>query len=174
MGKDECRPVVVSRRIEAAASDIFEILGGPGRHLDLDGSGMLREGASNAVIAGLGGIFVMRMHNQALGDYEVSNHIVEYELNRRIGWEPELREQGHPEGAPIPVGNRPGQRWSFELAPAPRSTTVPVHLSWFVRLWTTATDGSKACRGPWCGSPSSARRASRPEGGRRGRPRVGC
>jgi hypothetical protein len=128
MTEDECTPVVVSRRIDAAANDIFEILADPGRHLDLDGSGMLRVGASNAVITGIGDIFVMKMHNQALGDYEMNNHVVEYELNRRIGWEPELREAEHPADAPTPIGNRPGQRWSFELVPDGPDATIVTEI----------------------------------------------
>ncbi|MFI5754994.1 DUF664 domain-containing protein [Streptomyces sp. NPDC051569] len=47
-------PVVVSRRIGARAGDIFRILADPGRHPDLDGSGMLRGGVSDAVISGVG------------------------------------------------------------------------------------------------------------------------
>jgi hypothetical protein len=128
MAENNCKPIVVSLRIDAAAPDIFEILADPGRHLDLDGSGMLREGASNSVISGIGDIFVMKMHNQALGDYEMNNHIVEYELNRRIGWEPELRVAEHPDGAPTPVGNRPGQRWSFELTPDGPDATVVTEI----------------------------------------------
>jgi hypothetical protein len=125
MAEDECKPVAVSRRIDAAAPEIFAILANPGRHLDLDGSGMLREGGSNTIVVGIGDIFVMKMHSQALGDYEMNNHIVEYELNRRIGWEPELRDVDLPDGAPLPIGNRPGQRWSFELMPdGPNATVV--------------------------------------------------
>ena len=34
----ECKPVEVSRRIEAPAARIFEILADPQRHVDFDGS----------------------------------------------------------------------------------------------------------------------------------------
>ena len=44
--------VVVSRRIEAPAEEIFRILADPGQHSDLDGSGMLRGGVSGAVVSG--------------------------------------------------------------------------------------------------------------------------
>jgi hypothetical protein len=116
----ECKPVTVSRRIGAPAHDIFRILADPGRHSDLDGSGMLRGPAADTVISGVGDVFVMKMHYAALGDYEMNNHIVEYELDRRIGWEPEAG-RGHPGRSE----NRWGHRWSYELTPdGPHATIV--------------------------------------------------
>ena len=38
----EIKPIEVSRRIEAPAAPIFEVLANPQRHMDFDGSGMLR------------------------------------------------------------------------------------------------------------------------------------
>lgn len=81
-------PGAVSRRIEAPAGELFGILADPRRHLDMDGSGMLRGAASEGVISGVGDVFVMKMHYAQLGDYEMNNHVVEYEQDRRIGWEP--------------------------------------------------------------------------------------
>jgi hypothetical protein len=40
----------------------------------------------------------MKMYYSELGDYEMNNHVVEYDLNRRIGWEPESG-RGHPDTA---------------------------------------------------------------------------
>jgi hypothetical protein len=117
---DERKPVEVSRRIGAPASEIFRILADPGRHSDLDGSGMLRGAASSTVISGVGDVFVMKMHYPALGDYEMNNHVVEYELDRRIGWEP-AAGRGHPRSSE----NRWGHRWSYELTPdGPHATVV--------------------------------------------------
>lgn len=48
--------VVVSRRIGAPAEEIFRILADPGRHPDLDGSGILRGGVSDAVVSGVGDV----------------------------------------------------------------------------------------------------------------------
>jgi hypothetical protein len=39
---EESKPVEVSRRIEAPAALIFKILANPQRHVDFDGSGMIR------------------------------------------------------------------------------------------------------------------------------------
>lgn len=119
------QPITVSRRISAPAGEIFQILADPRNHLTLDGSGMLREVASGTVIRGVGDVFVMRMYFIELGDYQMINHVVEFEPGRRIGWEPEAG-RGHPNAEP--GAERPaqwGQRWSFELTPdGPESTIV--------------------------------------------------
>src|SRR6185437_12898543 len=90
-------PVTVSRRIEAPAHETFQVLADPRRHLDMDGSGMLRGAASDAMITRVGDVFVMRMYYVELGDYEMNNHVVEFEPDRRIGWEP-AAGRGHPDG----------------------------------------------------------------------------
>jgi hypothetical protein len=113
MGNDECKPVSVSRRIEAPAADIFEHLADPNRHPEFDGSEMLRPGASNKVIVGTGDVFVTKMYFAAIGDYEMHNRIVVFEADRCIAWEP-----GNPELA------RNGSRWRFDLAPDGSNATV--------------------------------------------------
>ena len=47
-------PITVSRRIGAPASVIFPILADPGRHRELDGSGMVRGVVSGTTICGVG------------------------------------------------------------------------------------------------------------------------
>jgi uncharacterized protein YndB with AHSA1/START domain len=114
MGIDECKPVSVSRRIEAPAADIFNLLANPDRHPEFDGSEMLRPGASNKVILGIGDVFVTKMFFEAMGDYEMHNRIVVFEADRCIAWEP-----GNPELA------RNGSRWRFDLTPdGPNATVV--------------------------------------------------
>jgi|SRR5580658_2174417 uncharacterized protein YndB with AHSA1/START domain len=114
MAGDECRPVSVSRRIEAPAADIFQLLADPDRHPEFDGSEMLRPGASNPVIAGTGDVFVTKMYFPAMGDYEMHNRIVAFEVDRCIAWEP-----GNPELATN------GSRWRFDLTPdGPNATVV--------------------------------------------------
>jgi hypothetical protein len=110
-------PVTVSRRIGAPASVIFTILADPGRHREFDGSGMVRGMVSGSTIRGVGDVFVMNMYFHELGDYQMINHVVEFQPDRRIGWEPEAG-RGHPNADP--GAERPtrwGQRWSFELTP---------------------------------------------------------
>jgi hypothetical protein len=119
---DDFTPVAVSRRIGAPARDIFAILTDPVRHLDLDGSEMLRGAVTSARITGVGDVFVMRMYFAELGEYEMKNHVVEYEPDRRIGWEPEAG-RGHPE-----EGGRWGHRWSYQLTPVGPEETVVTEI----------------------------------------------
>jgi uncharacterized protein YndB with AHSA1/START domain len=107
MENDECKPVSVSRRIEASAADIFVLLADPDRHPEFDGSEMLRPGASNKVVTGVGDVFVTKMYLAAVGDYEMHNRIVAFEADRSIAWEP---------------GN--GSRWRFDLTPDGPTATV--------------------------------------------------
>ena len=125
MATDQYRPVRVSRRIEAPPEVIFGIISDPRQHLALDGSGMLRGAVTTEPVTGIGDVFVMKMYFARLGDYEMNNHVVEFEPNRRIGWEPEAG-RGHPDAAPgSPEPARWGQRWSYDLvADGPGATVV--------------------------------------------------
>src|SRR5579863_8839982 len=67
-------PVRVSRRIEAPADQIFELLADPRRHTELDGSGMLRGAVSDETITRVGDAFEMRMHLDEIGDYVMRNY----------------------------------------------------------------------------------------------------
>jgi Polyketide cyclase / dehydrase and lipid transport len=124
MTAESCEPVSVSRRIEAPAEELFEFLADPGRHPGIDGSGMLKQAGGNSVITGVGDTFTVRMHNAEMGDYEITNHVVEYLRNRRLGWEPVLSAASRAEDA-ADIGERGGHRWIYELAPAgPQATVV--------------------------------------------------
>ena len=123
MTDDKCKPISVSRRIQAPAGDVFKVLADPTRHPDIDGSGMLRQAVSDTVISAIGDSFTMRMRNAEMGDYEITNYVVEYELDRRIGWEPVLSAASRPEDA-ADIGDRAGHRWSYELTPAGPLATV--------------------------------------------------
>jgi uncharacterized protein YndB with AHSA1/START domain len=116
--------VAVSRRIAAPAADIFALLADPGKHLELDGSQMLRGAVTEPVVSGVGDVFTMKMYHPPIGNYVMDNHVVEYELNRRIGWEPEPARSHADEHA---AGTRWGHRWSFELEPDGPAATVVTH-----------------------------------------------
>ena len=108
-------PVSVSRRISARPQEIFAILADPNRHVEIDGSGMLR-GAIDAVpVSGLGDVFGMKMHHAAFGDYEMNNTVVEYEPDRLIVWEPSRRDE---------TEDSWHYRWGYELVPAEDGGTV--------------------------------------------------
>ncbi len=118
---DVREPVRVSRRIDAPAEVIFTVLADPTRHTDFDGSQMLQGSVTTMPVTAVGDVFVMKMHHPQIGDYVMDNHVVEFEINRRIGWEP--RSQGATRSPDEPQRN--GSRWAFELAPdGPRSTSV--------------------------------------------------
>lgn len=125
MADSECRPVTVSRRIAAPAPVVFRVLADPGMHTGLDGSGMLRGAVPRSPISGVGDVFVTQMHFAPLGDYEMNNHVVEYERDRRIGWEPEAG-RGHPDAAAD--GARWGHRWSYELIPDGPDATIVTEI----------------------------------------------
>jgi len=66
----------------------------------------------------------MRMYYSEHGNYEMNNHVVEFEQDRRIGWEPEAG-RGHPDTAPdSTAAARWGHRWSFELTPDGPDATI--------------------------------------------------
>jgi hypothetical protein len=132
---DDSTQIKVSRRIEAPADRIFAILADPQRHTDLDGSShftgdskMLQGAVSNDIITGVGDVFVMKMHFEGVGDYVMQNHVVEYESNRRIGWEPAPGDEAASDDGRFPIGVPSGHRWSFELTPDGADATVVTEI----------------------------------------------
>jgi len=123
MADGEPKPVAASRRIGASAHYIFQILTDPVRHIEFDGSGMLRGAVTTAPVSGVGDVFVMRMYFSPHGDYEMNNHVVEYEQDRRVGWEPEAG-RGHPSAGSRDAGDRWGHRWTYELTPDGPDATI--------------------------------------------------
>jgi hypothetical protein len=125
---DDYQPVAVSRRIQAPAHDIFQVLANPVRHPEFDGSQSLRGAGSAAMVSGVGDVFVMKMYFPHLGDYEMNNHVVEFEPGRRIGWEPEAG-RGHPNAAPGSSDpTRWGHRWSYQLTPDGPDATIVTEI----------------------------------------------
>jgi len=132
---DDSTSVKVSRRIEAPAPRIFDVLANPKRHLDLDGSAeftgegkMLQGALTSDVITGVGDIFVMKMNFEGVGNYVMQNHVVEYERNRRIGWEPAPGDEAASDDGRFPIGIPSGHRWSFQLDPDGEDATLVTEL----------------------------------------------
>ena len=121
---EESRLVEASRRIKAPADRIFQILANPQRHKDFDGSRMLREAVPDRPIVGVGDTFTMKMRR--LGDdYLMVNHVVEFEANRRIFWEPAPGDPSRAEGNdPSKVGIPAGYRWGYILTPDGDDATI--------------------------------------------------
>ena len=62
----------MSRRIDASAHELFEVVRDPRRHQEFDGSSIVRESDAPPIQA-VGDTFIMRMHNDEFGDYEMRN-----------------------------------------------------------------------------------------------------
>jgi uncharacterized protein YndB with AHSA1/START domain len=122
-----CVPVEVSRRIEAAPAAIFELLRHPARHAEFDGSGMLRGANEDSVVSAVGDSFTMKMSNDDMGEYEITNHVVEYDENRRIVWEPVLSASSRDEDRDG-IGHRLGHWWGYALTPDGADATVVTEM----------------------------------------------
>jgi hypothetical protein len=121
---DDCKPVRVSRRITAPAGRIFAILADPARHLDIDGSGMLRGIVSGTAVSGVGDVFLMKMYFEPLGDYVMINRVVQYKPDRCIEWEPAPGDATSAQDGAFTIGVSPGHRWRFDLDPDGEGATV--------------------------------------------------
>jgi hypothetical protein len=98
------------------------------RHPEFDGLADVAGSGFRRGDLGHGDVFVMKMYFSRIGDYEMNNHVVEYEPDRRIGWEPEAG-RGHPNAAPdSPEPARTGQRWSYQLTPDSPDATVVTEI----------------------------------------------
>jgi hypothetical protein len=126
MTAGSCQPVSVSRRIDAPTEVLFAVLADPARHPSIDGSGMAEQALTTSVISRAGDTFTMRMHNEEMGGYEITNHVVDYQPNRRIAWEPVLTAASRPEDQ-AGIGDRSHHQWIYELTsgPMPRSSPKP-------------------------------------------------
>ncbi len=126
---EESKQVEVARRIEAPPAPIFEILANPQRHMDFDGSDMLRGAVLDRPISEVGDTFTMKMHR--LGDdYLMLNYVVEFEPDRRIFWEPAPGDPSRAEGDdPAKVGIPAGYRWGYILTPDGDDATVVTEVS---------------------------------------------
>jgi hypothetical protein len=107
--------VSVTRRLRAPAHEIFALLATPSRHLEIDGSEMLRGADRDEPLGCVGDEFLMRRHYEQFGDYVMRNVVVEFDADRRITWEPERHD--------IVEDEHWHHRWGFELAAAGADAT---------------------------------------------------
>lgn len=120
--------ITVTRTIDAAAKDIFDLLSLPAKHPSFDGSGMVVSSADTERITASGEKFVMNMHAEAMGgDYVMHNHVIAFDENKLIGWAP-AQEQNKDE----PAG------WTYVYAlNATDANTTEVTLTYD---WSKVTD----------------------------------
>jgi uncharacterized protein YndB with AHSA1/START domain len=107
--------VSVSRRIDAPAEQLFALIADSSNHPLIDGSGMVREPAPAVRMSGVGDVFLMDMHHDELGDYQMQNEVVEYQAGRRLVWEPS-RVAASPEEREA-IGAPARYRWGWEFSP---------------------------------------------------------
>ncbi|HUC06212.1 MAG TPA: SRPBCC family protein [Acidimicrobiales bacterium] len=116
--------VTKSRKVGVPPAAVFALLSDPRRHPQFDGSGMLVGVATPGPVTEVGDVFSMHMHNENMGDYTIDNHVVEFDPDRRIAWEPVLSEASRTEDEAY-IGTRLHHRWGFELeADGPDATLV--------------------------------------------------
>jgi uncharacterized protein YndB with AHSA1/START domain len=104
--------VSVSRRIEAPAEELFALLADSANHPLIDGSGMVLEPVPAVRLMRTGDSFLMNMHHDKFGYYQMRNEVVEYEAGRRLVWEPKRV----PASAEEQVGDGL-YRWGYEFSP---------------------------------------------------------
>lgn len=117
----EEKQISVTRIIDAAADEIFDVITQPARHREFDGSGMVVSDDRTQRLQAVGDKFRMNMHHESQGgDYQMENHVVSYADNKLIAW------------APARPGEKPaGWKWIYMVEGAsPNSTVVTLTYDW--------------------------------------------
>jgi hypothetical protein len=111
----------VSRRIEVPAEQLFALVADSANHPLIDGSGMVREPAPAVRVSGTGDVFMINMHNDHDGDYQVRNVVVDYVDGRRLVWAPMTPASDPSEQHDVdPVR----YEWGYEFAPDGTGATI--------------------------------------------------
>lgn len=113
--------IQVTRRIDASADAIFDVLSNPKRHADIDGAGFVRSDDRSNRITANGQVFRMNMRGEHMGgEYQTDNHVTGYAHNQLLAWKT------------APAGTEPpGWEWMWELHPeGPESTEVTLTYDW--------------------------------------------
>jgi uncharacterized protein YndB with AHSA1/START domain len=105
-----------TRDIDAPAARIFSILSDPAMHPEVDGTGMLRSAVDNSPISTVGGVFYIKMVHWHPGNYVMANHVLEFEQDRHIVWEPVVYSYENPEYEQS-VGHPGLREWGWQLEP---------------------------------------------------------
>lgn len=127
MSEGTIQQISVSRAIQAPAEVLFSILADTGNHPAIDGSGMVREARPPVRVTAVGDTFLMEMHNEEMGAYEMDNHVVELVVGSRIVWEPVLAAASREEDR-AEIGAEAHHRWGFTLTPDGPDRTIVTEL----------------------------------------------
>ncbi len=114
--------VSVERVIDAPADRLFDIVADPRRHVEIDGSGTVRQAdVDGPERLSLGAKFAMAMK---LGmKYRMINTVTEFEENRLIAWAPKPEVRGQERE------NLGGRVYRYEFEPAGEGRTL-VRETW--------------------------------------------
>ena len=117
----ESKSITVQRTIDAPASEIFDVLSNPKRHVALDGSGFVRSDEKAERIQHVGDVFRMNMAGDHMGgEYQTDNTVSGYSHNALLAWKT----------APADT-DPPGWEWLWQLEPTgPGSTQVSLTYDW--------------------------------------------
>jgi hypothetical protein len=121
----EC--VTASTTIEAAPEAVFAVLADPPAHVEIDGTGWVRESLDGDRITAVGQVFRMAMYhpNHPDRDYKMANRVEVFDQPRAIAWRP---GQESPETGELSFG---GWIWRYDLeAVGPSQTTVTLTYDW--------------------------------------------
>lgn len=111
------RKVSVTRVIDATPEELFSIIADPGRHAEIDGSGMVvgeRFGPDR--LTAVGESFGMKMKMNGI-PYRMKSTVREYEENRLIAWSHFYKH-----------------RWRYELEAVEGGTSVTETFDWSTAL----------------------------------------
>lgn len=138
--------VSVSRRIEASAERLFGLLADSANHPLIDGSGMVREPAPAVRLSRTGDAFVMNMHHDEFGDYQMRNEVVEYKAGRRLawsrrGWQPPRKSRKPSVARPGTGGGTSSPPTALARSRSPRRSTAAVPRRTCARPSGTARGG---------------------------------
>lgn len=105
-----------TRDIDARAARIFTILCDPAMHAEVDGTGMLRASDDSSPVTQVGDVFYINMVHWHLGNYVMANHVVAFQQDRLIAWEPVVFSYENPEYQSS-VGHPGLREWGWQLEP---------------------------------------------------------
>lgn len=116
------RQVSDSIVIAAPPADIFAVLTDPRQHARFDGSGTVKGTLTGPDVLALGARFGMRMRRGV--PYRVTNVVVEFEPDRRIGWRHFGRHVWRYELEPVEGGTRVTETFDWSGSPLRRLLDV--------------------------------------------------
>ncbi len=106
--------IEAGRVIDAPADAIFAVIIDPALHRIIDGSAMVQGAKTHDLITGVGQTFISTMHRMGR-DYEMINHVVEFEPSRCLAWAPAPGDLDTAGGKAENIGVPAGYRWGYEL-----------------------------------------------------------